>query len=110
MLEDIKTLLGIDILDNSKDSILSIYIRKSTTLIKNYLNNPNFDDAYVQANFIDAIIEIVVNAYSINTNTKIGIKEEEQGSRRTTYKDNTETFVITDSIKKLLPLPYIRMC
>jgi hypothetical protein len=107
MLEDIKTLLGIA--DISKDSILNIYIRKATAIIINYLNNPTFDSTYVQSNFQDAIIELVVNAYSINTNTKTGIKQEEQGSRVTIYKDDTSTFMITDSIKNLLPRPYIKL-
>lgn len=105
MLEDIKILL--DIKDNSKDTILNIYIRKSTTLIKNYLNNPSFDDNYVQANFADAIIDIVVNAY--NTKGKENIKAMTQGARSVTYADNT-AFCVTDSVANLLPIPYVRMC
>lgn len=104
MLEDIKTLLGI-----ADENILNIYIRKAITVIKNYLNNDSFDDTYIQANFSDAIIELVVNAYSVNKNTKIGIKQEEQGSRTIVYKDNSAAFVIDDSIKRLLPLPYAKL-
>lgn len=107
IIDDIKTLLNIT--DNSKDSTLNIYIRKASTTIQNYLNNPNFTIDYIQQNFQDAIIEMIENAYNINTNTKNGIKQEQQGSRTTIYKDDTSTFVINDSIKNLLPLPYIRM-
>ncbi len=106
MLEDIKILLEIN--DNSKDTILNIYIRKATTLIKNrYRNNPNFDDIYIQSNFQDAIIDIVVNAYNIKG--KENIKAITQGARSVTYSDNT-AFCITDSVANLLPTPYARMC
>lgn len=104
MLEDIKTLLNIQ--DNSKDSILNIYIRKSTTLIQNYLNNPKFTDDYIKTNFQDAIIDIVVNAY--NFKGKENIQTEIQGSRHVTYFNNT-VFSVTDSVANLLPTPYLRM-
>lgn len=104
MLEDIKTLLEIN--DTSKDAILNIYIRKATTLIKKYLNNSNFDDTYIQTNFSDAIIDIVVNAY--NFKGKENIKSITQGARSVTYADNT-AFCITDSVANLLPIPFIRM-
>lgn len=107
MLDDIKTLLEVS--DTSKDAILNIYIRKAIVCIKNYLNNNSFDSDYIQTNFSDAIIELVVNAYSIKQNTRNGIKQEQQGSRNTVYKDNNSTFVIDDSIKNLLPLPYVKL-
>lgn len=104
MLEDIKILL--DIKDNSKDTILNIYIRKAMILIKNYLNNSTFDDEYIQNNFQDAIIDIVVNAY--NTKGKENIKSITQGARSVTYSDGT-IFAISDNVKALLPTPYIKM-
>lgn len=107
MLEDIKTLL--ELADTSKDAILNIYIRKAIVCIKNYLNNASLDNDYIEANFSEAIIELVVNAYSIKQNTKNGIKQEQQGSRNTVYKDNNTTFLIDDSIKNLLPLPYVKL-
>lgn len=107
IIDDIKTLL--EITDTSKDNILNIYIRKSTTVIKNYLNNSTFDDAYIQANFADAIIELVVSAYNVKQNTKDGVKQEQQGSRNIVYKDNNSIFAIDDSIKNLLPLPYVKL-
>lgn len=109
MLDDIKTLL--EITDTSKDNLLNIYIRKSTTAIKNYLNNDNFDDTYVQLNFQDAITEMVVDSYSISQKIKNrrGIKQDTQGPRTTVYKDDTQTFLINDTIKNLLPRPYLKL-
>lgn len=110
MLEDIKTLL--DITDNLKDSILNIYIKRAVTLIKNYLNNDSFDNSYIQDNFQDAVIELVYNAYI--SKGKENIQSENQGSRSITYKTVTSysdgsTFMITNNIALLLPVPYIRM-
>lgn len=104
MLEDIKTLLGV-----ADENILNIYIRKAITVIKNYLTNDSFDNDYIQSNFSDAIIELVVKAYNVNKNTKDGIKQEQQGSRNIVYKDNSSAFVIDDSVKRLLPLPYAKL-
>jgi len=110
ILEDVKTLLGID--SSIKDSILTIFKNRAVTLIKNYLNNVNYNSNYIEANFADAIIELVYNAYSVKG--KENIQSESQGSRSVTYKGFTSyadgsTFAITNDIKKLLPLPSIRM-
>lgn len=110
MIDDIKTLLGIE--DNSRDGILNIYIRRAVTLIKGYLNNSRFDNAYIQDNFQDAIIELVYNAYILKG--KENIQTETQGSRSITYKTVTSyadgsTFAITDTIANLLPMPYVRI-
>lgn len=104
MLEDIKVLL--DIKDSSKDNLFHIYIRRAITTIQNYLNNDKFTKAYIEENFQDAIIEIVVNAYKMkDTDNK---KSKTQGDRSETYFDNT-SFCITESVANLLPPPYIRM-
>ncbi|WP_050607260.1 phage head-tail connector protein [Clostridium niameyense] len=102
MLEDLQILIP-----NADTAILNIYIRKAITLIQNYLNNQNFTFDYIQTNFQDAIIDIVVNAYNFKDNKNI--KSMTQGARSITYSDNT-AFAITDSVANLLPMPYIRMC
>ncbi|MHC1683423.1 MAG: phage head-tail connector protein [Clostridiaceae bacterium] len=107
VLDDIKTLL--EILDNTKNDLLNLYIRKAKLVVKKYLNNNTFDDVYIETNFPDAIIELVVNAYNIKKNTKDGIKQEQQGSRNKVYKDDTQTFVLNETIKNLLPIPYAKL-
>ena len=108
--EDVKTLLGIS--DATKDGIILILKNRAITLIKNYLNNAKYSSGYVEATFSDAIIELVYNAYSVKG--KENIQSESQGSRSVTYKGFTSyadgsTFAITNDIKKLLPLPSIKM-
>lgn len=101
MLDDLKLLIP-----HAQEEILKIYIRKSITLIKNYLNNLKFDNKYIEDNFADAILEIVVNAYTNKDNSNL--KSITQGARSVSYADNT-AFCINDSVIALLPTPYIRM-
>ena len=104
MLEDIKVLVGIK--DDSKDDLISIYIRRAIKTIENYLNNEKFTKEYIKENFQDAIIAIVGNAYNLKDNKNI--KSVTQGNRSVTYAENT-AFYITDDIANLLPTPYVRM-
>jgi len=110
ILEDLHALLPKT--DAYADAVLNIYKNRAITLIKNYLNNAKYSSGYVEATFEDAIIELVYNAYSVKG--KENIQSESQGSRSTTYKGFTSyadgsTFAITNDIKKLLPLPSIKM-
>jgi len=108
LLDDIKTVLGMES-DFSRDSLLNIYIRKGTTLIANYMNAPNvpvtdpptlpIDVAVVYA---DALIEYVILCYRKKGNE--GIKSFGQGSISGTYEDGLQ-----ESVKALLPSPYMRM-
>ncbi|MBU3176088.1 phage head-tail connector protein [Clostridium estertheticum] len=107
MLEDVKILLNVD---DSKDPILNIFKKRSIMLVKSYLNNSTYDSAYIEANFEEAIIELIYNAYSVKG--KENIQSESQGSRSVTYKGFTtfadgSTFAITQNIKVLLPLPIL---
>lgn len=104
LLEDIKILL--EITDNTKDVLLNLYMRRAITIIKNYINNDNFTQDYIEQNYSDAIIELVVMAY--RNKGKENIKSTSQGARSVTYTDGS-TFSITESVKTLLPTPYLRM-
>lgn len=97
VLDDIKIMIG-----DVSDSLINIYIRKSTTLIKNYLNITD-ETIDISALYEDAIIEFVIINYNKRGNE--GIKNYSQGSRSGTYGDD-----IPQSVKALLPLPAIRMC
>lgn len=112
VLDDVKILLGIDVLDLSKDTTLTIFKNRAITFVKNYLKNSIYDAIYIEANFADALVELVYNAYSLKG--KENIQSESQGSRSITYKGFTSyadgsTFTITQDVKALLPLPSIRM-
>lgn len=108
ILDDIKTVLGKES-DSSIDNLLGVYIRKGTTLITNYMNAPNTPitdpptpplDAEVV--YADALIEYVTLCYRKRGNE--GVKSFGQGSRSGTYEDGLQ-----ESVKALLPSPYVRM-
>ena len=102
ILEDLHALLPNA--DEYSDAALIIYKNRAITFIKNYLNS-NYDSAYIEANFEDAIIALVYNTYS--SKGKENIQSESQGSRSKTYK--ASTFSISDDVKGLLPLPRVRL-
>lgn len=103
ILDDIKEVLGIYQIDTSRDNLLNIYIRKGVTLITNYMNAPVTDPPLdVSEVYIDALIEYVIECYRKKGNE--GTKSFSQGSRSGTYEDG-----LSDSVKSLLPSPFIKM-
>ncbi|WP_160678751.1 head-tail connector protein [Clostridium sp. C8-1-8] len=104
MLETLKQLLDIE--DNSKDTLLNIYIDRATLVIQQYLNRGQTTDE-VQELYSTAIIYLVEKAYNTKNNTKDGIKQIQQGQRNVIYRDNVNLFSIEDTVKSMLPLPLI---
>lgn len=109
VLDDIKTLLNVDI---TAEPVLTILKNRAITFIKNYLNSNTYDAEYIEITFAEAIIELVYNAYIVKG--KENIQSESQGSRSVTYKGFTSyadgsTFTITQNVKALLPLPSVKM-
>jgi len=101
VLDDIKTILGIQ--DTSKDSLLNVYIRKGIILITNYINTPiTVPPLDVEIVYPDALIEYVILCYRKRGNE--GLKSYGQGSRLGSYGDE-----LSDTVKALLPSPYITM-
>lgn len=108
LLDDIKVILGRE-LDPSIDNLLAIYIRQGVTRVTNYMNFPDVPITVpvtppvdVATTYADALIEFVLLAYQKKGNG--GIKSFSQGSRSVTYVDG-----LPDSVKDLLPSPFIRM-
>jgi len=111
ILEDVKVLLSKES-DSSIDAALTILKSRAVTVVKNYLNNANYDAAYIEENFADAVIQLTYNAFSVKG--KENIQSESQGSRSVSYKTFTSfsdgsTFTITQDVKALLPKPSIKM-
>ena len=107
LLDDIKTVLSIG--DTSRDTLLAVYVRKGTTLITNYINAPAVPITVppttpidVTTAYADALVEYVTLCY--RKRGQEGIKQFSQGSRAGTYEDGLQ-----QSVKALLPAPFIRM-
>lgn len=106
ILKDLEIILGKPIQFTEEEEIFKLYIRRAIAIIKNYLNNNTFTNEYIETNFPDAIIEMVVFAYK--NKGKENIKSITQGARSITYSDGS-IFAVTESVKALLPTPYLRM-
>lgn len=113
LLDDVKTVLGIESIDISRDNLLNIYIRKGVKLITNYMNDPNppvFDPLTLEllsgvdvtVVYADALIEYVILCYRKKGNE--GLKSFGLGSSNRTYEDG-----LSQTVKDLLPSPYIKM-
>ena len=108
LLDDIKVILGKEA-DSSIDNLLTIYIRQGVTRVTNYMNFPDVPitdpvtpPVDVAITYPDALIEFVLLAYQKKGNE--GVKQASQGSRGVTYESG-----LPDSVKNLLPSPFIRM-
>ena len=108
LLDDIKVILGKES-NSSIDNLLTIYIRQGVTRVTAYMNFPDVPitdpvtpPVDVTATYPDALIEFVLSAYQKKGNE--GVKQASQGSRGVTYVDG-----LPDSVKDLLPSPFIRM-
>lgn len=89
---------------NTDNAVLFSYWEdKAVTIINKYLNK-EYTKEQATSLFKDAIIQIIVNEYQGQKQS--GIKSMTQGQRSVTYKDAIE---LDDSIKKLLPKPFMRL-
>ena len=91
---------------------LSIEQRKAILTIKNYLNvgsNLKYTDEYMMINFELAIDELVENSIAIKSIKTTGIKSKSEGNQSITFESNIEAWTITDNVRMLLPLPFIRL-
>lgn len=112
VLDDLKIVLN----PNIDSSLLNIYIRKGVTLIINYLQLETQPYTTVDSNNVstivqpidvtltypDALIEYVT--ICVNKRGNEGLKQFSQASRSGSYGND-----LPDSVKALLPKPFIRM-
>ena len=86
--------------------------RKAVLTIKNYLNvngNSKYTDDFMMVEFELAIDELIENATEIKTIKTTGIKSKSEGTQSVTFESNIEAWSVNDSVKMLLPLPFVRM-
>lgn len=99
VLDDIKTLKNI--VDESKDGQINIYIRRAETLIREYLNLKD-TSVDIQEVYPDAVVCYVIECLTRKGNENL--KQFQQGNRSGTYESGLSKEVIA-----LLPAPYVRM-
>jgi len=86
--------------------------RKAILTIKNYLNvgsNLKYSDEYMMKEFELAIDELVENSIAIKAIKTMGIKSKSDGVQSITFESNIEAWTVTDNVKMLLPLPFVRL-
>ncbi|MBZ9608638.1 hypothetical protein G9F73_012545 [Clostridium estertheticum] len=86
--------------------------RKAILTVKNYLNangNLKYSDDYMMKEFELAIDELVESSLAIKSIKTTGIKSKSDGVQSVTFENNIEAWTITDNVRALLPLPFIRM-
>ena len=81
---------------------------KAILVIKNYLNR-NLSDEYIKKNYVLAIDQLIENANKINSAKLVGVKSMSEGNQSISFDSNVEAWSITEDVKFLLPVPYVRM-
>lgn len=102
MIEQIKSIIEVSTEEEIK---LQLYINIATRLIKNYINNDKFNMDYIKKEYEDVIVLIVVNALTLKND---GIRSITEGDTSISYFDD-KSFCITNDIKSLLPIPFVKM-
>lgn len=81
---------------------------KAILVIRNYLNK-NLSDAYIKKHYALAIDQLIENANKINSIKLVGVNSMSEGNQSISFNSNVEAWSITEDVKVLLPVPYVRM-
>lgn len=82
---------------------------KAILVIRNYLNK-DISDVEIKSKYSIAIEQLIENSLKIEDAKPIaGVSQISQGSKSMSFKSGTEAWVVTDDIKALLPMSYVRM-
>ncbi|WP_373899284.1 hypothetical protein ACER0A_002195 [Haloimpatiens sp. FM7315] len=81
--------------------------RKAILVIRNYLNK-NLADDDILTKYDLAVEQLISNAAKLEKIKTPGVKSMSEGNQSISFDSNPWT--ITDDVKALLPVPYIRMC
>lgn len=85
------------------------YEEMAIEVIRNYINK-DFSNLYIKNKFGMAIKRLVANAKSFDSAKLVpGISQITQESQSISFKSGAEAWTITDDIKLLLPVPYVKM-
>ena len=101
MLDLVKELLSMALVDTSKDTILNFYILKSKQAIVSY-KNKDYADELFELIFTNQCVELAIYYYKNRDN--VGLSSISQGGRSLSKETNSIPIAIVSS----LGLPYVR--
>lgn len=82
--------------------------RKAVLVIKNYLNK-DLEDNYILENYDLAVEQLVNNAAKLQSIKTPGVNSMSEGNQSISFESGINPWTITDDIKDLLPMPFVRM-
>lgn len=90
---------------------LTMEEKMAIAVIRNYLNVDDsvWTNEYIMENYDFVIESIIKQAKEINSIKNLGVKSKTEGNQSVTFSDNIEAWSITDSIKNLLPKPFVKL-
>lgn len=98
MLDIVKMLLGIELIDTSKDGILNHFINQALKVALSYCNVTE-----LSAEYDGTIADLAVYLYK--NKDSVGYKQKTEGERSVTYEGSG----VPEYIKSTLPLPRIKV-
>ncbi|MHB7978938.1 hypothetical protein CF067_00860 [Clostridium sporogenes] len=81
---------------------------KAILVIRNYLNK-DLEDEYILENYDLAVDQLIQNAEELRSIKTLGVNSMSEGNQSVSFENGVNPWTITDDIKTLLPIPYIRM-
>ena len=90
---------------------LTMEEKMAIAVIRNYLNVDDsvWTNEYIMENYDFVIESIIKQAKEINSIKNLGVKSKTEGNQSVTFSHNIEAWSITDSIKNLLPKPFVKL-
>lgn len=76
--------------------------------IKEYLNRPLTDEE-IREKYRVALEVMVEETQEIIRNKTLGVTQVSQGSQSMSFDSNVQAFKVNDTVKALLPKPYIKL-
>lgn len=81
---------------------------KAILVIRNYLNR-DISNNYIKKNYVLAIEQLIENATKLQNIKTSGVKSMSEGNQSISFESGAEAWSITEDVKMLLPIPYVRM-
>ena len=76
--------------------------------IKEYLNRPLTDEE-IREKYRIALEVMIEETQEIMRNKTLGVTQVSQGSQSMSFDSNVQAFKVNDTVKALLPKPYIKI-